>query len=327
MWAIFSPKNNVQDIISRKLANEGGKSDIAFKTVTFSEVADGIKYWELNAISSTINKTTNTAYLTSVDGLFFKDGKPTLKFFAPRAVWKLNKQEIRLIEPFGYDIKSEKEFQKELKRIGSIKKLISFFSLPSEKPLSKSKGYWFKAKSLDWKLSTKKLYCEGDIVLTKGDITIRSNKLEADAGLERVLLTDKPSAVVISEKDRSKLNAKAESFLVDSNTDNIYAYNDVTIKSRSATLRSLNAVYDQKDKKISMLKGVHLDTRNIQAWSDHATYSLSDHIAELSGGARAVRDKSELQGEKIIVLTEEGRLFIIGRSKAKISESEIEKLQ
>jgi len=326
-WAIYSPKNDIHEVIARKLESESTKSDVAFNIVTFSEVSDGIKYWQLNAASSTINKTTGIAYLSIVDGVFYRDGQPTLKFLAPKAVWQMNKKEISLIEPFGYDVRSEQELKEEIKKIGGVKRLFSYFSLPSEKPESKSKGYWFKSKRLEWKLSTKKLYCEGGIMLTKGDITIKAKNLEADTGLEKVMLTGETSAMLYSEKDRSRINITATSFLVDSKIDMVYAYDNVGIKSKSASIYSINAIYDQKDKKIALIEGVILSSKDINAWSDFATYSLSDYIAELSGNARATKGESELQGEKIIVLTEEGRLFVLGRSKAKIHESEIEKLQ
>ena len=324
IWAVFSPKNNIQQIIADKLKTEEEKSDVAFELVTFSETEGGIKYWKLNAVSSTVNKTTGIAHLKTVDGLFFKNGKPALKFIAPKALWNLKKKEIYLIEPIGYDIKFEKEIKGKIKELGGIQRLVSSFSLASEKPASKSKGYWFKAKNLDWKLSTKKLTCKGGIVLTKGDITIRSKNLEADAAFEKVNLTGSPHAVLCPERDKSEINIKADSFLVDSQIDKIHANDNVTIKRKSTILTSLNAIYDQKDKNINLLENVHLATRKVEAWSDEAMYSVSDYIAELSGNARAKRDKSELRGEKIIVLTEEGKIFVIGRTKVKIQESETE---
>lgn len=323
LWALISPKTDLEETVAQKIKAEKEKSDVLFKNVTFSEISDGIKYWELNAVSSTVNKSIGVANLKTVDGLFFNNGKTALKFIAPKAAWKINDKEIYLNEPLGYDTRFEKDIQKEIKKLGGIQKFLSYFYLPSEKASSKSKGYWFKAKNLDWKLATKTLNCIGSITLSKGDMTIKAKRLEADVSLEKVKLSDNPNAMLYIEKDKSEVNIKANTFLVDSKADKIYANDKVSIKSGSASIFSKNAVYDQKNKVINLTGGVNLSTKDITAWGDKAVYSTSDYTAELSGNAHAKRGGSELRGEKIIVLTKENRLIIIGRSKATIRELEI----
>ncbi|MFH1710137.1 MAG: LPS export ABC transporter periplasmic protein LptC [bacterium] len=290
IWALM-PKDDFSDKISEKLNNEKQKADVVFKAATLAEVSDGIKYWELVAKTAVINKSLGVANLSVVDGLFFDKGHPTIKFLAPSAVWRINKNEIVLADPIGYDIKYEKTIKDELAKIKDPARLSSFFHLP-EKIGKKYEGYWFSAKNLDWKLSTKKLLCSGAITLTKGDIMINAEELEADVGLEKVSLTGNPSGEIFT--DSKKINITADKFLVDSYQDIVTADKNVIVTRNGSKLNADKAVYDQK-------KGA----------------------IELSGGVSLTRDNNKVYGEKMLLLLSGNKIIIQGRTKAQITGAEI----
>ncbi len=106
VWALL-PKDNFSDKISETLKKDKQKADVVFKDATFSEVYDGVKYWELIAKTAVINQSLGMANLSVVDGLFFDKGHPTIKFLAPSAIWQINKNDILLNDPIGYDVKFE----------------------------------------------------------------------------------------------------------------------------------------------------------------------------------------------------------------------------
>ena len=66
---------------------------------------------------------------------------------------------------------------------------------------------------------------------------------------------------ILKVKNKSKININATSFLVDSQTDKIYANDDVSIKGPSTSIFSKNAVYNQVNKSISLFKDVNINTK------------------------------------------------------------------
>ena len=319
VWAIL-PKDNFSDKISEKLKNEKYKADITFKDATLAEVYDGVKYWELLAKTSTINKSLGITDLKDVDGLFFDKGRPTIKFLAPTAQWFMSKNEIILNSPIGYDIKSEKIIKQELEKVKDISKLYSVFHLPLKQG-QKYEGYWFEAKKLYWKLSTKKLRCTGAISLTKGDIIINSEKLEADVGMEKVSLTGHPSAEMLSNGEI--IITTADRFLVDSFSDIIIAENNVTITRSGSKITTSKSVYNQKENIIELSGDVYLTDNKITAFAKTASYDVNMGKVVLKEKAKAKRDGNELFGEKITVFLGQNRIIIEGRTKAKIMEMEV----
>jgi lipopolysaccharide transport protein LptA len=320
VWALL-PKDNLSDKISETLKTDKQKADVIFKDATLSEVYDGIKYWELIAKNAVINQSIGVADLSVVDGLFFDKGRPTIKFLAPSAIWQMQKNEILLNDPIGYDVKFEKFIKEALSKTKDLSKLRSVFHLP-EKAGEKFEGFWFSAKNLNWKLSTKKLICTGAISLTKGDAVIDSEKLDADVGLQKVLLTGHPSGNIFN--DSRKIKITADRFMVDSYQDEITADQNVVIIRNGSKIAATKAVYDQKQGIFNLYGDVFLTDGQITAYSKNATYDTKSNKIVLTEGAKAKRASNEVYGDKISILLGQNKILIEGRTKAKIKEKEIQ---
>lgn len=319
IWALL-PKDDYNAKISETLKKEKTKADVIFKDATLAEVYDGIKYWELIATNSTINQSAGIANLSIVDGLFFDNGRPTIKFLAPSAVWHINRNEILLNNPIGYDVKYEKIIKSELAKVKDLTRLRSFFHLP-DKFGNKFEGYWFSAKNLNWRLSTKKLICTGAITLTKGNVMINAESLEADVGLQKVALTGHPSSEILS--DGRTVNLVADRFFVDSHKDIIIADQNVLITRNNATITATKAVYDQNKGLIDLFGDIFVTDGTIKAYSKDASYDLANEKISLLGKAKAIRNGNEVFGEKMSILLGQNRIIIEGRAKASIKETEI----
>lgn len=318
IWALL-PKDDFAGKVTKQLENDKQKADVIFKDSTLAEVYDGVKYWELISKSSVINKSQDVSDLTEVNGLFYDKGKPTLKFLAPSAVWHMQQNDIFLNDPIGYDIKFEKSILNKLEGIKGSRELRSIFHLPA-KLGNKYEGYWFSAKNLDWKLSTKKLVCIGSITLTKGDLLINSEKLEADVGLEKALLTGHPSGDIYS--DGKAIHITADSFFIDSSKDIVVAEKNVIITRKGSRITSSKAVYDQKNDIITLYGDVSLADDKISAYSNNASYDTMNGKITLIENARAIRDKNEVFGDKITVLLGQNKIIIQGHSRASVKGTE-----
>jgi lipopolysaccharide transport protein LptA len=319
VWALL-PKRDFSDKISEKLNKEKEKADVVFNDATLAEVYDGVKYWELVAKNALINKSIGKADLFVVDGLFFDKGKPTIKFLAPSAIWKIKMNEISLSNPIGYDIKYEKTIKDELAKVKDIAKLSSVFHLPTRIG-EKYEGYWFSAKNLNWKLSTKRLLCSGAISLTKGDMVINAEKLEADVGMEKVLLTGNPAGQIFA--DSKKVNIVADTFFVDSYQDIITADQNVILTRNGSKIKTTKAVYNQKLGIINLYGDVFLTDGKITAYSKNASYDANNNKIILTANAKAKRGENEVYGEKMTILLGQNKIIIEGRTKARIKETEI----
>jgi len=319
VWAIL-PKDDFSKKVSETLKKEQEKADVLFKDATLAEIYDGVKYWELIAKSATINKSTGVADLSNVDGVFFDKGRPTMKFIAPSAVWHIDKNEIRLKNPIGYDSRSEKLIKTELAKVNDLSKLYSLFYLP-ESSTSKFEGYWFFAKNLNWKLATKKLLCTGSISLTKGNVKIFAEKLESDVGLNKVVLTGNPRAEVKS--DSTKINTSAKMFYVDSSSDIILADQNVVITRDKAKIRTSRSNYNPKKRLMELRGDVYITDGPLTAYSRTAYYDIKASTVILTDKAKAKRGGNEVYGQKITILLGQNKIIVEGRSKAKIKEAEI----
>jgi lipopolysaccharide transport protein LptA len=319
IWAIL-PKEDYNKKVNELLKNESIKADITFKDATYAEIYDGVKYWELVAKTSLINKTTGIANLFEVNGLFYDNGLPTIKFIAPRAVWHMNNNEINLTDPIGYDVRNEKIVKNQIEVARKSAKGASIFHLPD---INKKNfdGYWFTAKNLNWKLATKKLLCDGNISLTKGNVTITSQHLAADVGLEKVLLTGSPSAEMITSGERTV--TKAQEIFVDSSTDILTASTSVEITNSTAKINSDKYIFDQNTDIITFPSEIYVVDGLVNAYAGAASYNVKNKKISLIGKAKAKRGDNELFGEKMTLMLGENKIMVEGRTKAKVKESEI----
>jgi lipopolysaccharide transport protein LptA len=315
VWALL-PRPDINTIIAEKIKDEGNKADVMFKDATLAEIYDGIKYWELVSKTSLINKSTGKADLTTVDGLFFDKGQATLKFLAPTAIWAMKSNEILLFNPVGYDIKHEKQI---IAMLNGTKDGRSVFHLSEKK--NRLDGYWFQAKNLNWKLETKRLQCKGSIFLTKGNATITSDKLEADVGLEKVKLSQNPSAEV-KLKDEIVL-IRAKEFMIDSAEDTIIAKDNVVLTSSSSVIKTSLCVYHQSLGTMHLAGEVFIADGQIKAYSKTADYDILAKKVTLFEDAKVVREGNEIYGQKMVIYLGENRVIVQGRSKAKVQEVDI----
>lgn len=324
IWAAFVPKGDFTEKVQETLKEQRRRTDLFFRGATFAEIVNGVKYWELHARTSDINKDIKLATMKDVDGLFFKNGKAALKILAPTAEWKMDEKEIFLDEPIGYDIKYERKVRKHLKKMGDVRELFSIFHLPSKYPAESELGYWFKAHNLNWSIATKKIICKKGITLTKGDVTVFSEKLEGDVGLEKVKLSGFPKAL-ISGRDGGDITIEAKVFDIDSPNDMIYAKGNVKIIRGAAIITSNNAVYNQKEGFIELTSNVSTIFEDIKAWGDEGIYSVKEESAALTGNAGALRGQSKLFGDKVIVFIKDGKIVIEGKTRVTIGEEELPK--
>ncbi len=328
IWAIFIPKGDLSRKITETLTSQRHRADLFFRGVTFAEIVSGVKYWEIKADSSDLNKTTQIASMKIVDGTFFKKGEKSLKIIAPAATWNMKNKEIYLVNPLGYDAKYEREFKKKIKELDLEKNNLSEFNIPNSFGLTKKIGYWFKAKNLTWRLTTKRIVCTDGIKLTKGDITVYSERLDGDVGLERTVLTGNPKAIIL-EKD--KITLTATKFEVDSKSDIMYALGNVkfilesTIKGKTI-ITSNAAAYNQRENIIELTGNVEINHKDIRASSNLASYFMPQRKITLTGDAKAFRAGEELRGDKIHIYLEEDRIDVEGGTKIFIPKSLIEEI-
>jgi len=322
-WVIFSPKEDISIRIKKTLKEQETQADLIFKKVSFEEVYGGIRYWKLVADKGSVNKSTGLATLKNASGTFFKAGKPVLNFHAPAALWDIKKKEIYLDNPIGYDSSLEKKITRMV-RATRKKNDLSIFNLP-EKFTGKS-GYWFQANNLSWKMEDKMIFCSGKILLKKGEVFGRSEKLESDVGLETILLNGTPSPWISLEmKDGTFITAEAESFEVQSPKNIITANNNPVILWLDARVTSRTARYHQGQKMLELDKDVIINYRDINASGNSAKYFTAEQSIILSGKAKANQKNNRLSGDKIKVSLKENKISVLGKSKVIISEEEIKK--
>lgn len=320
IWGLL-PRDDYGKKVFETLQQEKQKADVVLDDATLAEVVNGVKYWELLAKTSSMNNTTGKADLTKVDGLFFDSGTPTLKFLAPTAVWNMRGNEIFLQDPIGYDIRSETSVKEMIAKEQAASNGISRFHLSTRNTGRSFEGYWFEAKNLEWKLSTKKLLCNGSISLTKGNVVINAEHLDADVGLQMVRLTGAPSAEIVT--DGGSITMNADEFLVDSTKDVMIANRNVVIKKSGSVINADRSTYSQKDNSVALSGSVKLADGEIVANSNSANYNLTARAVTLTDNARARRGQSEISGEKMTVLLGQNRIIVEGRTKAQIKGTDI----
>jgi len=319
-WAVFAEKQDISEKIAATLKEQEKVADLAFKDVSFEEVFEGVKYWQLNSKTATINKSTELATLRTVKGTFYKSGQPVLKFISPAALWQMGEKEILLDQAIGYDVSLENKIDQLTKK--KANPFASLFSLPRE--YKNGQGYWFEAKNLNWKLANQKLFCNGGIVLNKGEVSGIADQLEADVALEKIKLSGHPK-ITISPKGLSPVTLEAESFEVISSQDLIIATGNPRVAWNDAQINAQEIRYRQKEKEISFSQDVKVLFRDIIASGNLANYQTNDEKIILEGAARAMQADNQLTGEKVMVSLRDNKISVVGQGKVVISEEELKK--
>jgi lipopolysaccharide export system protein LptA len=319
-WAVFAPKPQISERIYNTLKEQEKRADLSFKDVTFEEVVNSVKYWQLKADSATVNKSTEIATLKDAQGTFFKKGKPVLRFRSPAALWDMKNKEILLDKPLGYDVKLDRKIADLVKTLKSSR--FSIFNLP--RLYDQGLGYWFQANNLSWKVSDQKLLCTGGIVLNKGEITGYAERLEGDVGLERIKLEGKPR-IVITPANSSPITLEADSFEVVSEQDLILAKGRPRIKWEDANITAQELKYDQKKSLLELVRDVRIKYKDISAWGDSAKYLTEKAKVTLLGRARASQGDNRLSGEEVNVLLKQRKIAVVGKGRVIITEEDIKK--
>jgi lipopolysaccharide transport protein LptA len=315
VWALFAPREDISDRITRTFREQEKKADLSFKEVTFEEIVNGVKYWQLSAQTAKVNKSTSISTLKDSKGIFYKNGKAVLRFISPAALWDMKKREIHLDQPIGYDVSLERRISALIKTIK--KSRYSVFNLP--KMYNKGMGYWFKARNLSWKFSDQKMTCSGGIVLNKGEITGYADRLDGDVAMERIILQGDPK-IVVNLDQKAPITVEAEMFEVISAKDIILAEGNPVILWKDAKIYSDNIKYLQKDKKLELSGTVNVQYRDIDAWGNTAEYFSEEDKIILKGNARARQADNKLSGEKVMVSLRDQKISVMGRGKAIITE-------
>jgi len=317
-WAIFSPKQDVSERIYQTLKEQEKRADLSFKDVTFEEVVAGVKYWQLQADTAMVNKSTGIATLKDANGSFFKKGKPVLLFRSPAALWDMKKKEIILDKPLGYDVNLERQISNLIKTLKSPR--LSVFNLP--KLYDQGLGYWFQANNLSWKLADQKLLCTGGIVLNKGEVTGYSDRLEGDVALESIVLEGKPKIVVTPSKT-TPITLEAAVFEIASIENTISARGNPRIFWEEAVISADKLKYLQADEVLKLTDNVRVSYKDIQATGRSADYFTEENRIILQGDARAIQGENKLRGEKVVVSLKDKKISVMGRGKVVITEEEM----
>ncbi len=316
-WALFVPKEDISRRIYQTIKEQESRADLAFKKVTFEESTGGEKFWQLQADSAVVNKSTGIATLRTTEGLFYKNGRPVMKFRSPAALWDMKKKEIFLDQPLGYDVNSEKQIAVLLKTAppgGSV------FTFP--KTYQKGLGYWFQAKNLSWKVADQQLVCTGGIVLNKGEITGRAEKLTGDVEFKKVLLDGSPR-VELAQPQGAPVTIEAAQFELDSAADRLTARGNPVITWQDARISSLSASYDQPGNKIELAGNVEIGYRDIRAWGASADYPTRKELIVLSGEARARQADSQLSSDQVMVSLKDRKISLLGKSRVVIPAEQV----
>jgi len=314
-WALFVPKEEVSKRIYKTIKEQERRADLFFKKVSFEEVSEGIKYWQLEAQTAMVNKSTQLATLQTVKGTFFKKGKPVLKFHCPAAMWDMRKKEIYLDQPLGYDALFERKISSLLTSIKT--QPYSIFNLPQI--YQKGAGFWFQAKNLSWKLSDQKLLCTGGILLNKGEVTGYAQELEGDVALERILLRGSPK-IVISNPTSFPITLEADAIEVLSRDNLIHALGQPRARWQTAEISTLILTYKQDEKTIELEKNVVIKYNDIRAQGDNAYYSVDTQEVKLSGNAFAKQGENKLTGNQVLVSLKDQKISLLGKGQVTIEE-------
>jgi lipopolysaccharide export system protein LptA len=317
-WAVFSPKQEISQRIYQTLKEQDKRADFAFKEVSFEEVLDGVKYWQLTARTAPVNKSTQIATLQEARGTFFRNGKPVLRFRSPAALWDMKNREILLDKPLGYDVKLDRKINSLIRSLETSP--LSIFNLP--KLYNQGLGYWFQASNLSWKMADQKLICTGGIVLNKGEATGYATRLEGDVALEQVSLQGSPRLEIAPPKS-APITLEAAELSVISAQDRFVARGNPVITWREAKVTADNIDYVQQKNLLQLNRNVRINYQDIQAAGDSARYLTGTNTVVITGNAQANQGDNKLTGQEVNVSLGEKKISIAGQGKVVITEEEL----
>lgn len=316
-WALFAPKKDLSQLIYTTMMEQAKQADLSFKQVSFEENSNGEKFWQLQAVSAMVNKNTGLATLQNTRGTFYKKGKAVLKFRSPAALWEMNKQEIYLDKPLGYDAAYEKQVLALIK--GMQARPLSVFNLPQA--YRQGLGYWFQAKNLSWKVADQLLLCSGGISLNKGEVSGQAATLKGDVEFNNVVLEGEPRFQIASPGS-APVTIEAVSFEIASAADLLTARGNPVISWREARITAQAASYRQTAKILKLTGDVRVTYKDISASGAAADYLVDSQKVVLTGDARANQAGNNLSSDQIVVSLAEQKIALAGRSRVVIGEEQ-----
>lgn len=316
IWALYLPKEDVTEKINQLISQQQEKQDVYFQGVTFQEVAGGKKYWEIKARTSSIDQDTQIATLETALGTFYEKNQPTLNFITPRAIWNMEKKEITLFDPVGFDV----SMASEIKDLLSMEKSPFFLKLP-ENYQGRGRGYFFRAKSLSWKMSDQRIICPHGIWLFKGNVSGYGERLTADVAMENVILSGHPRITV---KNSPSAIIEAREFTANNPQNTISAKAGVNLTSGAIRVYADEAKYFQSRGIIELYHNIKMKYNDMRAQGQFATYDIVQGTITLSGSARLIRGNSVVEGEKVVASLKDKKFKVEGKTRIVIPEKEIE---
>ncbi|MFA5105024.1 MAG: LPS export ABC transporter periplasmic protein LptC [Candidatus Margulisiibacteriota bacterium] len=283
-WALFVPKESLTGRISRELERQSSKLDLFMKGVVFSEIIEGKKYWEIKALTSQINKDTGKSLMNDVQGIFFSNGKPSIRFAAPSVVWDMKERQIKIDSPKGFD--------------GSYN-----FSIPD----------------LTWALNRDIFWTDGPVVFESGQGTIKGRGLSGSPGKSGMTIKGNP--VASFTRGKSSLILRAQSFGLDGTRGDITAAGGCTASMDALFITAEEMKYFRSKTEIVARGKVKITFRDIRASSDSALFRLGGNIVILSGNAAASRQGSRMSAGSLKIDMKNNRIVMKERTEVFIDDN------
>ena len=228
----------------------------------------------------------------------------------------MERKEIILQNPIGYDLKAEPRIASLIKQA----KNISTFILPA-RAQNRNEGFFFKARELSWKLSTEKIICVGGIYLKKGELAGMAEKLESDVGLEKVNIFGSPCVINLINLSLTSLEAKT--FLVDSLNDVITASGGIKLTADGFKLTADQLEYRQREDTLFFRPMVEINYLGTRAESKVASYNIKKNEIAMTDNAKLTRGGSQLTGDRVMVSLKHKTFKVVGKTRIVIPDEEI----
>ncbi len=285
-WALFVPKESLTGRISRELERQSSKLDLFMKGVVFSEIVEGKKYWEIKALTSQINKDTGKALLNDIQGVFFSDGKPYIRFTAPSVIWEMKQQQITIDSPQGTD-----------------------------------NNYKFSVPDLTWSLSRGSFWTDGPVIFKSKYGLIKGRGLVGSPGRSGMTIKGDPTAVF--SKGGKTLSLQAQSFALDGTRGNIIASGDCSVSMDALSMTAREMEYFRAKAEILARGKVKMFYRDIKASADEAFFGLAGNTVILSGNASASRQGSRMTAGRLKIDMKNNRIVMEERTEVFVEEEDL----
>jgi lipopolysaccharide export system protein LptA len=285
-WAIFVPKESLTGRISRELERQSSKLDLFMKGVVFSEIVEGVKFWEIKARTSQINKDTGKALLRDIDGMFFSNGDPSLRFTAPSVVWDMKSRQIKIDSPRGFD-----------------------------------GNYNFTVPDLTWSLSRDSFWTEGPVVFVSGQGTIKGRGLSGSPGRSGVTIKGRP--VASFSKGKSVLRLQADAFSLDGMKGNLKASGGCQASMDALSVTAKEMEYFKAKSEVVVRGNVKVSYLDINASADTAVFATGGSAVTLSGKASAERLGSRMSAGRLKIDMKNNRIIMEERPEVFVKEEDL----